>query len=311
MPRPVWVDTLRYNAVSYSYLPLNADILGLDPVRLPADGRVPIFRIGDVAVIHHTAEYQLANPAPNAAYDVGRVRLASLKVVDRAGKYVPDTKYTVNLDAGTVTLAADFSTSGFTAPFYAEHRIEDMGVLQDVQLNGTLTLTRTVTHQFPASGAYVSSAMIIGDMQARAHTLFSQATWDSTWNDSVNGSSTTAKFNNALFPIQMTNKGSIQERWACIFTSSTNFRVVGEFSGEIISSQATGSDCAPLNPATNAPYFVIPTGGWGTGWAAGNVLRFNTAAANYPVWAARTVLQGPPSEDIDGFQLQVRGDIDR
>lgn len=49
-------DSLRYNATAYSYLPLDASILGLDPVRLPQDGRVPIFRTGEFAVVGHTGE---------------------------------------------------------------------------------------------------------------------------------------------------------------------------------------------------------------------------------------------------------------
>jgi len=45
-PAPVFANTIRFNAVGFTYLPLDADILGLDPVRLPQDGRVSIFRPG-------------------------------------------------------------------------------------------------------------------------------------------------------------------------------------------------------------------------------------------------------------------------
>jgi hypothetical protein len=51
--------------------------------------------------------------------------------------------------------------------------------------------------------------------------------------------------------------------------------------------------------------------GFGAGWSAGNVLRFNTAGANYPIWMARTILQGPATADRDAFQVQMRGDADR
>jgi hypothetical protein len=53
-PEPVAASSLRYSAVAYSYLPLDADLLGIDPVRLPSDGRVPIFRPGGFAVVGHT-----------------------------------------------------------------------------------------------------------------------------------------------------------------------------------------------------------------------------------------------------------------
>ena len=49
-PEPVAASSVRYSAVAYSYLPLDADLLGIDPVRLPSDGRVPIFRPGGFAV---------------------------------------------------------------------------------------------------------------------------------------------------------------------------------------------------------------------------------------------------------------------
>ncbi|MBV5277073.1 hypothetical protein JZU56_04545, partial [bacterium] len=54
-PAPVFADTIRFNAVGFTYLPLDADILGLDPVRLPQDGKVSIFRPGGFAVLGHTA----------------------------------------------------------------------------------------------------------------------------------------------------------------------------------------------------------------------------------------------------------------
>jgi hypothetical protein len=40
-------------------------------------------------------------------------------------------------------------------------------------------------------------------------------------------------------------------------------------------------------------------------------MRFNTAAANYPLWVARTVAAGQPEADDDRFSIQIRGDIDR
>ena len=58
------------------------------------------------------------------------------------------------------------------------------------------------------------------------------------------------------------------------------------------------------------PYFSLDKLGWGAGWAAGNVLRLNTVAANYPVWCARTVLQGNPTTQSDQFTLGIRGDVD-
>src|SRR5690554_4565734 len=55
-PKPMITSTLRYNAVAFTYLPLDADIVGIDAVRLPADGRVPIFRPGNIVMVMHPSE---------------------------------------------------------------------------------------------------------------------------------------------------------------------------------------------------------------------------------------------------------------
>jgi hypothetical protein len=81
--------------------------------------------------------------------------------------------------------------------------------------------------------------------------------------------------------------------------------------GEKVGIVATGStlqDVAPNNPATGEPYFRIQAGGWGTGWATGNTLRFNTTSATAPIWVARTTLQGPATTNEDFCKIQIRGD---
>ena len=113
-----------------------------------------------------------------------------------------------------------------------------------------------------------------------------------------------------LYPITTKNRGAAEEQWALIFTSNTQFRIVGKAAGQIGTGDIT-TDCSPNNPATATPYFTLRALGWGSGWSAGNVLRFNTAAANYPTWLARTVLQGPATALNDSFQIQIRGDKDR
>lgn len=310
-PKHVYPDSIRYNAVGFTYLPLSASILGLDPVRLPSDGRVPIFRMSDVVVIHNTQTVAFPTGAGvGAMLDVGRDRLSYIKVYDANGQPLDPNMYNVDLDDGIVTLKSNFVLGALTEPLRAEHRIEDMAVVTDVQINGRLSLNRPLTHAFPANSSYASSALVITDMQARAYGKFSQESWTNAWSDAIIGNPILAQYNDVQYPITVSNRGSAEEKWAIIFTSNTAFRVVGKSLGQIATGDIN-SDCAPVNPATNTPYFTIQALGWGGGWSAGNVLRFNTAGANYPIWMARTVLQGPATALNDSFQMQLRGDIDR
>lgn len=309
---PVWIapETVKYSCVVYSYLPLDADILGLDPVRLPSDGRVPFIRKGDVVVVHDTKTDEFTSPAPNAVFDTGRTRLSYAKIYDSAGTALDYAMYSADLDAGEVTLAEGYELGTLVLPLYVEHRIEDVAVAVDVQINGIVQLNRPITHNYVAGDALVSSALIIGDMQARPYGIFSQVTWTVEWSDSIIGSPTTAQYNDVQFPITTSNRGAIQERWALIFTSPTAFRIVGEHVGQI-GEGSVNAACAPVNPVTSTAYFNVPAEGWGAGWAAGNVLRFNTDAANFPVWCARTVLQGHSDVESDRFQIQTRCDVDQ
>jgi len=304
-------STLRYNAVLLQYLPLDASLLGMNTARLPLDGRVPVFRNGDLLVVHNTLTFTFPNPlVKNTNYDLGRVRIASVRVKDALGVVVPDTLYSVNLDAGTISVPTASNITSYTQPFTCEHRIEDMLLCSQVDISGKLSVTRSLTHNFPANTSFVSSAMPFGDLFARTYSVFGQGTWTSVWQDTIIGAAIIPQFNTALNPITVTNQGAIKERWVLIFTNSTSYRIIGESVGEI-GSGSTGVNTAPLNPATNTPYFTIPAAGWGTGWAAGNCLRFNTDACGAPFWAVRTVLQGPATLASDQFTLAFRGDVDR
>ena len=300
----VMLNSLRYNAVAFSYLPLDANLLGIDPVRLPSDGRVPIFRAGGFAVAGHTGKI-IATVSNAQTINAGRVRLSRVRVVGFDGNVI-NTGYTADLDAGTVTFN---NVAGYSQPVTIEHRIEDMGVVREAQISGEVTFTRALTHDYPL-GSFLSSALVAGDLKARVSTLFDQTTWTNVWSDSLIGNTATGTYNDVLAPIAVTNIGAQTERWALIFTNTTTFNIVGEHVG-VIGTGNVNEVQAPLNPATNAPYFTIPVLGWGIGWSTGNVLRFNTVGAMAPVWVVRTIQQGPNTGTNHSFTILSRGDVDR
>jgi hypothetical protein len=220
-------------------------------------------------------------------------------------------------------MADPLDLGAFTAPFKFIHRIEDMALLSDVQINGTLYTVAPITHSYAADGnTYVSSVLKFGDIKARVYNYFHQATWTSVWSNDRIGSDTTAKYNFYNYPLLTTNKGAITERWAAIVTASggtpstTKFKVVGEKMGYVTDAVGNSEwfmnqDCSPQNPATLTPFFTIDADGWGgAGFSVNNVLRFNTEGGCRPIEFIRTTLQGPPSENNDCFRIQIRGDAD-
>lgn len=306
-PRAIIPSTIRYNAVILTSLPLNADLLGLDPVRLPTDGRVPIFRPSDVAVIHNTQQTALPNPAvAGATYNVGRIDLAELWLEDAAGAKVDPAKYETILESGTILLADPIDLTGHPQPLVAKHRIEDMVLINDVQITGDIAFDPALSRDYPAAGTFMSSALLFGDMVARVTNVFDLLSWGA-WGDTP-GTGATAEYNTIDYPIEVLNNGAVTERWRINFTTTNTFQVIGENLG-VIATGSTGADCAPANALTGLPYFVIRSAGWGMGWSAGNQLRFNTVSASQPIWCARTILPGATLQG-DSFSLQMRGDVD-
>ena len=310
-PLSVVADTIRFNCVVFSYLPLDADIIGLDPVRLPSDGRVPFIRTANIVVVHSTRKSAFPlGVSAGQQLNTGRERLAHAHVEDKDGKQLAQALYSVNLDSGMVTLASPLNLTGYAEPLYVVHRIEDMSLVSDVEISGRLTLARPLSHAYDAADTYVSSALIIGDLWARYTGLFDQKSWTNVWSDYLIGDQSTAQYNDTDYPIQVTNRATLQERWAIIFNSPTNFVLVGEHVGQIAVGDVN-TDLAPINPNNGQPYFRLDHRGWGAGWSSGNVLRFTTQAAAYPLWVIRTILQSVAAQETDKFELQLRGNVNR
>lgn len=304
----IMLDSLRYSAVSLSYIPLDAALIGIDPVRLPSDGRVPIFRRGGVAVVGHTGSVT-ANVSNDQTINCARVRLSHAQVLGADGLVI-NTGYSADLEDGLVTFA---DVTGYAQPVTIRHRIEDMAVVSEVNIDGQISFTRPLTHDYPL-GSYVSSAIMgseIGsNLVARVSLVFDQATWNgTTWADALVGSAATGTYNHAQYPITTTNAGAVTERFAVRFLNSTTFEVIGENLG-VVGGGNTAEDFVLLDPVTGQTRLRIPALGWGLGWAAGNVLRINTVDAMLRAWALMTVLQGPATVPDDSWYLLARGSVD-
>lgn len=311
----VIMGTMRYSAVNVTTLPLDPEIVGLNVQRLPIDGRVPIFKLGDTVVLNHTDTDTLGTPLAGDVIMLSRDHLAEVTVLGD-GKPLKESQYTVDLEAGEIEFSGslelvDADDNPLSGPFTVEHRIEHMSLATRVQLNGMLTLQAASAHHFP-KGTSVSSAILFGDLMADVENIFSQHTWQNNlpnWTASPDSSgSTTARFDIINYPIAISNYSAITDKWALFFRTPSTVDVVSENLGVIATGLSISSQIAPINPVTEEPYFVVDPRGWGGGWATGNALRFDTTSALAPFWVARTVTPARGITAADSFVLSPRGD---
>ena len=99
-------ETLRYNAVTQDHIPLDSSIIGIDSVRLPADGRVPVFRKGDMIVIGNRLKQDLGQTFTGGqTVALARQNLDRACLLDAQGRHVSAEKYSIDLAAGKLTFA--------------------------------------------------------------------------------------------------------------------------------------------------------------------------------------------------------------
>ena len=312
-PAQVYADTILYNAVSYTYLPLDTSAIGIDAVRLPADGRVPIYRRGDMIVIGHRLTDDLGS-AHTAGQTVrlSRDHIDSLCLRDAKNQAIEAKWYDYDLDAGTLTWATPLDLSAYQMPITAHHAREEENRVIVADIDGTLQLQFPVGRDYPKEDTYVSSALIGGDLEVRHSPPWSQKLFDNVWSDDPRGDAITAKLNLKDYPLVLTDDGATTDRWAIVWRDGTQFDLYSEALGFVGRYDAL-QDLAPINAATGKPYFVLKKGAFGINngaspWAVGNAVRLNTYGTHLGVWVLRAVQPSATKQtETDGFVMCLRG----
>ena len=312
-PAQVYADTILYNAVSYTYLPLDTSAIGIDAVRLPADGRVPIYRRGDMIVIGHRLSDDLGS-AHTAGQTVrlSRDHIDSLCLRDAKNRAIEAKWYDYDLDAGTLTWATPLDLSAYQMPITAHHAIEEENRVIVADIDGTLQLQFPVGRDYPKEDTYVSSALIGGDLEVRHSPPWSQKLFDNVWSDDPRGDAITAKLNLKDYPLVLTDDGATTDRWAIVWRDGTQFDLYSEALGFVGRFDAL-QDLAPINAATGKPYFVLKKGAFGINngaspWAVGNAVRLNTYGTHLGVWVLRAVQPSASTQtETDGVTMCLRG----
>lgn len=307
-PAPVHAESITFSAVAYSYLPLNTEQIGIDAVRLPSDGLVPWIRRGDMIIIaNHQSESIGGTHTGNQTVQLSRQNVDKICVRDADDKPVLADLYSYDLVAGTLTWTDPLDLSGYKMPLTVHNAIERENRVTDVDINGELTLQFPLDVDFPVDRTYVSNALIGGDLEVRASAPFSQQSWNKQWSDLPTADPILAKLNVTDHPIELSSDSAVNQRWAIQFTSDSQFRLIGETLGLIAEGNIL-SDFAPINASTGKPYFKIARAAFGSGWNAGNIVRFNTNGTMIGAWLLRAIQPSSTrQQDADGVTTCLRG----
>jgi len=296
------LSTLVYDVIDiYKTLP-PASIFGLDPLRMPTGGTVSVFQKWGVVAIQHSQFQVVASPAPAQVKTIRtNARFADITDANNVSLWtVGNTHFTVDLDAGTVTINSSFP--GFTAPFTLVDTIGELGLVANVNTD-SLLLASELTRTYPA-GSTVASVQNLGDLQAVVGLVRDMTSWGNNWD--IDGTAATANLNTAAYPIEVSNAGAINEDWVIIFTTGTAFRLVGKNIGQVATGD-TLNDFVPINNVVGEPYFIIRQEAFGGGWSAGEAIRFETFAASRPIMLVRVVESGHSQITTDRALISFRG----
>lgn len=310
-PVMVFAETITYNADAYTYLPIDSNVVKIDTVRLPQDGRVPIFRRGDSILIRNAQTDNLGSAFTGGqTIQLSRTDVDRICLMDADNKPVLGDLWDYDLDAGTITFKPSIDLSSYKMPLKATHAQEQRNRIVDLDIDGTLSLLFATNRNYPIQDTYVSSLLIGDDLQVRVSVPFTQRSWNNVWQDTPVGDQLLNKLKLTDYPMVLTDDGAITDRWMVKFISGSQFELYSEALG-FVGKYDTLTNLAPINPATGKPYFTIDKRAFGTDtpWAVQDVIRFNTWGTLMPVWVLCAVQPNPnPPTGTDGFEQYLFGD---
>ena len=307
----VFANTITYDARASSYLPVNTDVIKVDTVRLPQDGRVPIFRRGDTVLIGNRLTDNIGSAhSGGQTVQLSRTGLTRICVTDADDKPVNAELWDYDLATGTITWKTPLDLSPYKMPLQVMHAHEERNVITDTDIDGTLSLRFATSRAYPVADTYVSSVLIGGNLQVRVSIPFTQRTWNDVWSDEPVDTQLLNKLNIRDYPMLLTDDGAIKERWMIKMTGTAQLELYGETLGFVMRGD-TLTDLKPLNPASGKPYFTLPKQAFGNQapWASQDIIRFNTWGTLMPVLvicAVQPNTNDPVGED--GFDYCLYGD---
>lgn len=294
-------DSIEFAANTTIKTLASVDVARFNVSVYPDSGAVPVMRVGDAVVVHHTTDFGPVVVSNGQTVDVSATNLSHLWVFGEDGQEIT-AGFTTDLGAGHVTF---INTGGYSQPVTLRRRWEDAARIGGID-GSRVSLSRRLVHDYPA-GACVSSVAALGDLDAAVHACWPLATFSVPMNDAATRPGDTSfSFNSAVYPIVTTCAGAITQRWALVVLAPGVVRAVGDTVGDL-GQFSMAETIAPINPATGAAYFEVPAQGWGSSWPIGAALRFNTSGAQRHLYLVRSTAPSDPSTSAGSVSLAIRG----
>ena len=310
---PVQPASLKQSAVLVQRIPLEADVIGIDPSRLPADGTVPKFHAGgQVAVGDSTVDTLPSGLVAGQVEALSQNDLASITLYDADGKTrVDDALYIPHLADGEVEMADPLDLSAYIQPLKAKLCWYDQTTVVDVQANGRIHVTDALPRSYATGTARVFSILEFGNLGAHVDRFFDQKVWTGEFVGELVGDQAPFTYNVSGFPIETRNDRTPTERWAVHVkqtTPSLLVDVIGERMGNLGEFDAS-ADISPVDPATSEIVWTLRAAGGFAGAQPGNVLRFDTIAAAHHACVLRATNIGAQNLADDEAVLSSMGDL--
>jgi hypothetical protein len=193
--------------------------------------------------------------------------------------------------AGDTVRITDKTTLGGSGN--TEFRVIDAGGVAVLGNIVTLTLTVALDNAYLASNTRVMAVYEPGNVVASISDFVVTTVGDGDYDDTE---------------ITLNNRGSEEDTWTLLWTSSTNFTITGATAGSV-GTGTVGGGAAPNNPSWTKPYFTLAAAGFSGTWASGDTIVFKTHPAAIPMWAKRVVPAGAAVAGSNTASVRLRGQV--
>lgn len=306
----VFSEGVKPDSISYDYNEVEVTTVPspqgeFDTSTLPGGGTVNIFHNFNPISVQNRERSTAATLTSGQVFNA-LSNADFIDIVDSVGASlwsVSDDNYSYDETTGEIAINAGISA--FSAPFIITAIQSELALINGIESN-KLSLLTPLSRAYPA-GATVSSVQVLGDFQAQTKDERTLSAWQNNFGDT--GAVASSAINTTQYPIELTNIGSIAQRWAIVFTSTTAYNVIGESVGNIYSGD-TLNDCSPINSFAGAPYFILRKEAFGAGLNPGEAFLFETLAASKPIMVTRSVSPGHSEVVRDNSTLSFRGNKD-